>query len=677
MKLASSGKKKQEQPENELFLLAINLTHRCNLACKHCYMDAEILQNGSADELTSAEVCALLDEIATRTNETMVVLTGGEPLLRHDLEQILAHGTNLGLAMVIGTNGVLLTEPRVQSLKAAGAMGLGISLDSLNPEYHDRFRGSPGSWNRTLAGMDACRQHELPFQVHFSITESNADELPEMIDFAHSTGAKVLNIFFLVCTGRGESMSDISAQRYEQVLHQIVEAQDKYLNLVIRARCAPHYKRIAYQNNPDSRLTRAEGYEGGGCLAGLHYCRITPEGEVTACPYIPVEQGSIRDSGFWTVWDNAPMFQQLRSPALQGRCGECEYQQLCGGCRARPLAMGKELMDTDPWCAYTPQGGAVIFPLQQKSDTGISWSREAEQRLSRVPGFLRKMVKKRAETYVREQGELTVTPEHMAVLAARRFGDKIPSGHENKATPAALPWTDEAKSYLTSLPPFLQTGIRQIVEEIAREEGRLEVNIKLLHRLEKKDTPERKLPWKPEAEQLLIQLLADKSFRLRMFVQPSMEAAAEREAEQRHATIVSARDIRSIANTTDVAWEPNALKRVESAPDFIRAGIKKAAEWGARREGLKTISSEDLTRFRNRAMMRAVRRMKGFGLQEMSFDAFEIARRRVPRLQANNQAKQRFAAIKKHVETHQKPEGGVGLLDKNMLEQMKAELKKQ
>ena len=271
---------------NDLFLLAINLTKRCNLACAHCYMDAETMQHGGENELTTEEVCGLLDDIAGRSTETMVVLTGGEPLMRGDLEELVAHGTGRGLAMVVGTNGVALSEKRVQSLKAAGAMGVGISVDSLDPEKHDAFRGLRGAWEKTMQGIEACKRHGLPFQIHFSVTEANAEEVPSMIDFARATGARVLNVFFLVCTGRGESMSDISPITYERVLNQLVAAQEQSRDLLIRARCAPHYKRIAYQRNPASTLTRAAGYEGGGCLAGIHYCRVTPEGGVTACPYI-------------------------------------------------------------------------------------------------------------------------------------------------------------------------------------------------------------------------------------------------------------------------------------------------------------------------------------------------------------------------------------------------------
>ena len=415
----------EDADTNSLFLLAINLTKRCNLACAHCYMDAKTLKYGGKNELTTEEVLKLLDDVANRSTETMIVLTGGEPLLRGDLEELLTHGTKLGLSMVVGTNGVALTDKRVQSLKAAGAMGTGISVDSLDPEKHDAFRGLSGAWEKTLNGIEACKRHDLSFQLHFSVTESNADEVPAMIDFARVSGARVLNVFFLVCTGRGESMSDISPITYERVLNQLVEAQEKSQDLLIRARCAPHFNRIAYQRNPSSMLTRAAGYEGGGCLAGTHYCRITPEGGVTACPYIPEEEGNIRDAEFWDIWNQAPTFQTLRHPKLQGKCGSCEFQKLCGGCRARPLAMGGTLMDTDPWCAHVPDGTDVIQPLLEKP-TNLVWSELAQKRLLRVPSFLRKMVKHRAESYVLELGLNKVTEEHLAVLSARRFGSAGP-----------------------------------------------------------------------------------------------------------------------------------------------------------------------------------------------------------------------------------------------------------
>ena len=414
--------------ENELSLLAINLTRRCNLACDHCYLDAHTLKHGSPFELKTDEVCRLLDEVVQCGDGPMVVLTGGEPLMRPDLEVIISHGAGLNLAMVVGTNGIMLTERRVRSLKSAGVLGLGISVDSLDSQLHDRFRGRSGAWAKTMAGIQACRRNEVSFQIHFSITENNARELPAMIDFARSCGARVLNIFFLVCTGRGESVTDLTPQRYEQILGELIEAQEQCSDLIIRARCAPHFKRVAHQRKPASALNRISGQDGDGCIAGTHYCRITPEGAVTACPYIPDEVGSIRHDSFRTVWADSPALRSLREPELRGSCGACEYRKLCGGCRARPLALGGDLMDPDPWCVYQPRGGPVVQPLSDGAHCNVNWNTEAEQRLSRVPGFLRKMVKKRAEAYVAEMGLTCVMPEHLAELAAKRFGSDGPPG---------------------------------------------------------------------------------------------------------------------------------------------------------------------------------------------------------------------------------------------------------
>ncbi|MCG8670369.1 MAG: SPASM domain-containing protein, partial [Pseudomonadales bacterium] len=289
---------------------------------------------------------------------------------------------------------------------------------------HDRFRGLPGSWLKTVTGIESCRRHDMPFQLHFSVTGANAHELPDMIAFARSVGARVLNVFFLVCTGRGESMSDISPQRYEAVLGEIIEAQERVTDLIIRARCAPHFKRVAHQRRPGSLLNRISGREGDGCIAGTRYARITPQGGVTACPYISDEAGNIRERPFLELWDRG--FQRLRAPVLHGKCGACEYRLVCGGCRARPLALGGDLMGADPVCGYQPAGGAPVMPLRDADAGAVPWSPEAQRRLSRVPGFVRRLVRCRAEAYVAEIGASLVTPEHLTALSARRFGSRGP-----------------------------------------------------------------------------------------------------------------------------------------------------------------------------------------------------------------------------------------------------------
>ena len=411
---------------DDLSLLAVNLTRRCNLSCAHCYLDATILGQPDADELSTGQVEALLDDVAAMGHGTLVVLTGGEPLIRKDLESLVRYGSALGLPIVIGTNGMMLSQRRVDALKEAGVLGLGISLDSLEPCTHDRYRGRSGAWKKTIAGIDCCRRSGVDFQLHFSITDANAHELAAMAAFAQSCGARALNVFFLVCVGRARSVMAITQQRYEALLAELIELQQAYPDLIVRPRCAPHYKRIAHQLQPEALVNHISGRDGDGCIAGIHYARVNHRGGVTACPYIESEVGNIRDVPFSSLWAGAEDFRQLRSPVLGGKCGACEYRALCGGCRARPLASGKGLLDADQLCAYRPRGGAVIPVLTDASVGTPSWSPEARQRLARVPEFLRKMVKKRAEAYVVGLGEDRVTGQHLSNLAAARFGASGP-----------------------------------------------------------------------------------------------------------------------------------------------------------------------------------------------------------------------------------------------------------
>jgi radical SAM protein with 4Fe4S-binding SPASM domain len=410
------------------FLVALNLTRRCNLNCAHCYLDAGSRESDDSGELSTAEVKGLLDDIAALSDETMVVFTGGEPLLRADLSDLVAHAHGLGLMSVLGSNGLGLNDRRVTDLKSAGLQGVGISLDSLEPAVHDAFRGLPGSWEQAMAAFDACRRNDLRFQIHFSVTDDTAGELEDMIAFAKDVGAFVLNVFFLVCTGRGEKVTNISARTYEQVMRRLTAAARDETEIMIRAKCAPHFKRMAWELDPDWPVTAAHGYEAGGCLAGTRYCRVTPTGGVTSCPYIEDEVGSVRRQSFADIWQQAPQFKALRQPALQGRCGACEYSKICGGCRARPLARDGDLMGEDFLCAYEPQGGPVIELLGAATDS-IHWTPEAEAWLARIPSFVRRFVRQRAESQVRAQHGREVTAEVMVELskvAKHRLGSRPP-----------------------------------------------------------------------------------------------------------------------------------------------------------------------------------------------------------------------------------------------------------
>jgi len=402
------------------YLVALNLTKRCNLGCAHCYLDAEILREGTVDELATDEVCRILDEIAEVSPEGMVVLTGGEPLLRRDLEGIARHASDLGLMVVVGSNGLLLHRARVRSLQRAGVAGIGLSLDSLDPAQHDAFRGRKGAWQKTMQAIDACKAEGMAFQLHFSATDETADEIDAMIAFARDSGAMVLNVFFMVCTGRGEKYSGISPARYEAVLRKVAHAARSESRLMVRAKCAPHFKRIATQIDPDWQITAAHGYDAGGCIAGTHYARVTPEGDVTPCPFMENSAGSLRAQSFADIWRDSPVFAALRAPKLQGRCGACEFSVLCGGCRARPLARDGNMMGEDFLCTYQPQGGAVIADMA--TGDGLSWAADAQSRLEKIPGFVRRMVRKRAETHVAHQGRNLVTLADLEHLAQARFG---------------------------------------------------------------------------------------------------------------------------------------------------------------------------------------------------------------------------------------------------------------
>lgn len=292
----------------------------------------------------------------------------------------------------------------------------------------------------------------------------------------------------------------------------------------------------------------------------------------------------------------------------------------------------------------------------------MDWTREAEERLERVPPFLRSMVRGRAEALAREGGEARVTEQHLVELGKRRPGGAA-------RDPRAIVWTDAARRRLDESPPFFRSELQRTAEEAARAGGHLEVNLALLERLEGEAEFERRLEWNRAAERRLDAGLAMLGGPIRVFASPAMEEAAERVARAAGRRTVEPGDVECAFDTATagVEWSPEALSRVRNAPEFVRAGIKKAAEAAARREGLSRIEPEDLSRFRNRAMMRAVKRMRTLGYRELTFDAFDKARERVPRLRDNPQAERRFAAIRRYVE------GGapLGLIGAGLLDRMK------
>jgi len=422
-----------------------NLTQRCNLFCTHCYMSAFSGADTSLD-FTTAECFKVLDDMAKINPNLFLILTGGEPLVRRDIFDIAAYGSDKGFTCVLGTNGVLLGREEAKKMRASGLMGASISLDSVDPDRHDRFRRLAGSWKGAIRGTQFLREEGLDFSLHMSVMEWNVAEIPSMIALARDLGAKVLNFFFLIQTGRGTDITDIRPDQYEEILTYLARAQgvgpqeaDRSLftqfddpwtssagqsgDLVLRAKCAPHFRRVIYQLDPNSPLLK--NYAQGSCPAGKYYCRITPEGDVTPCPYMPVSVGNLRQKSFDEIWNTAPELHALRNSHLGGRCGDCEFTEVCGGCRCRAYAAYGDYLAEDPACDYRPgtYGGERIrlaaeqtFGLQVALT--LAWTEAARARLSMLPSFARGMVARGVERYAIEHGIETITPEVMQTVRA-------------------------------------------------------------------------------------------------------------------------------------------------------------------------------------------------------------------------------------------------------------------
>jgi radical SAM protein with 4Fe4S-binding SPASM domain len=415
------------------YVVSWNLTYRCNLACEHCYLDAGgtplVGTENFADrsELGTEECFKVIDDIVAFAPECLTILTGGEPLLRRDILQIVRRASERGLWVVVGTNGVSITENVARRLAEAGARGLSLSLDALDPDRHDRFRMVRGAWRNTVEGAEILNRTGLPFIVQTTAGSHNLSELEAIADFAHDRlAAKVWNLYFLVPTGRGKFVSDITPAQYDEVLGSLYRIQKKYdRRMLVNAKCAPHYIKTLLEHGEPPTRTYSDG--AGGCPAGTHYMGIRPNGDITPCPYLPVFAGSLRSSSLTELWTSSELFSNIRRrSALGGRCGECEMNGHCGGCRARAYGMTGDLMAEDPLCTHTPGAfaGSPLLAIRgaaygRDSQTTIAWDDEAATRMKKIPAFVRGMVTKAVEESCRKSGLDRVTVAELERIRAR------------------------------------------------------------------------------------------------------------------------------------------------------------------------------------------------------------------------------------------------------------------
>jgi heme b synthase len=301
-----------------------------------------------------------MDEIVS-FSKPVIILTGGEPLLRTDIFDLAKYGSSKGFRMVMATNGTLFTPEVVRKLKTSGIQRISISLDGPDAETHDAFRKVKGSFEGSLQGIEMAKEGKLEFQINTTITQVNLHLIPDILRLAVDLGAAALHIFLLVPTGRGKELKhqEISALDYERTLHWFHEQIDK-VPLQLKATCAPHYYRILRQKakkEGKSITPKTHGLDAmtRGCLGGISFCFISHVGRVQPCGYLELDCGDIREEPLQEIWTQSEVFQRLRNTnGYQGKCGRCEFRKICGGCRARAYEISRDYMAEEPYCIYEP-----------------------------------------------------------------------------------------------------------------------------------------------------------------------------------------------------------------------------------------------------------------------------------------------------------------------------------
>jgi radical SAM protein with 4Fe4S-binding SPASM domain len=347
-------------------IISWNVTLRCPLNCAHCYINAG--ERDTPGVLSTSEAYGVIDQIY-ETGRPVVILSGGEPLMREDIFDIARYGTARGLRMAMGTSGFLFSPDTAPDLCEAGIKKVAISIDSANPQVHDTFRGRRGSWDRAVQALRWCRKAGMDVQINMTVRDCDVSRVDDVVTLGTSLGVRDYQIFFIVATGRAGASRPGSPLAWEHFISQVLRRYQS-CDVNIRPTCAPQFRRIADQ------LGIRNSTWGRGCIAGIHYCRIYPTGDVTPCPYLPVIAGNVRKTPFLKIWNDSEVFAALRDPSrVTGKCHLCTYASVCGGCRAR--AYGKntavtdgcggmvrpadpegELCGSDPWCAYEPEGAA-------------------------------------------------------------------------------------------------------------------------------------------------------------------------------------------------------------------------------------------------------------------------------------------------------------------------------
>lgn len=325
-----------------MLIIAWEVTGACNLSCEYCRASATATPADS--ELSTKEALAFIDEVAPR--RPMLILSGGEPLLRTDIFDIARYAMGRGVRVSLATNGTLLSFEAVEKIKEAGIMRVSVSLDGPAPDIHDAFRGR-GSFDLAMRGIDILRGR-VDFQINMTVTKENLDVVGATMDLAEKLGAVAFHLFFLVPTGRGREDELVTPGEQDEILRQVAR-DSRNRKIEVKVTCAPQYGRIAKEVLTEAERRRVPG---SACLAGTNFVFVSRTGDVSPCGYLPIVAGNVREEKFSDIWESSPVFVDLRRRELLGRCGGCDRRKVCGGCRARAYALTGDYLESDPLCSY-------------------------------------------------------------------------------------------------------------------------------------------------------------------------------------------------------------------------------------------------------------------------------------------------------------------------------------
>ncbi|MCF7955797.1 MAG: radical SAM protein [Phycisphaerae bacterium] len=362
-------------------LLFWESTIKCNLTCAHCRRVEG--DEAAPTDMATDQAMDMIDQLAALGKEQgfmpVLVFSGGEPLCRDDIFDLIKHARKKELQLALASNGTLIDAEIARKVKDVGIQRVSISLDGATSEVHNKLRQLEGSFEGAIGGIGHLNKAGVPFQINVTVTRHNAHQLDDVFALAKKLGAVAVHLFMLVPVGCGEEFAEedmLSAAEYETMMERIAGLEVSQ-DLQIKVTCGPHYERVVRQAGLRKQPHMADmpeaavcphghgkgGHPGGkpmhsskGCLAGVSVIFVGHQGDVFPCGYLPVNCGNILETPLADIWNNNEDLAKMRDTSqLTGKCGVCEYRNLCGGCRARAYSVKADYMAEEPFCNYQPK----------------------------------------------------------------------------------------------------------------------------------------------------------------------------------------------------------------------------------------------------------------------------------------------------------------------------------